>query len=192
MRRIWFLVIALAVCTAVVLAFTWQNIPYLNTWLVNKGVISMVSGVISSLTDVLNGKMPLTQVIPILTGAGTVAFAIIRQVIENGRRTRAEAQIKLTDMQSTVGSVKAMAKDTIDAVTGEKQKIEEAKASLEGELAAAKTVIDGKDEKIIEVQDALTKAQAEIIAKEQEILETTKKMDEYRIALKEKEKPTLN
>ena len=196
MTKTWLIVILLVLATAIVLAFTWQNIPYLNTALIDSGIITAISGVTTGITDIVKGKMPISTVIPLLGTAGTISIAAIKKAMNYVKKNRAETQISLNDAQSTVGSVKAMAKDAIDSVTGVKDKLQTEfntlKTTSETEITGLKELVDVKDDKIMMVQDELSKTQADLIKQGTELKDTIKQMDEYRIALEQKSVPTSN
>lgn len=191
MRRIWIAVLALGLATAVVLAYTWRNIPVLNTWLTNSGVISTIQEGISGVTNGITNLSPQTFITAIITSVGSLSLIIRNQIAK-----RKEDQITLSNVrvmaQEKEGMLKATFEDAKELLTGNISELKEEYASLEGELSAAKTVIDGKDDKIIEVQGELSSVQQDLIETQGELKETIKQMDEYRIALKEKEKPTLH
>ena len=140
--------------------------------------------------------MSLTTVIPLLGTAGTISFAAIKQALNYAKRTKAETQIKLSDAQSTVGNVKAMAADLKDSLTGEKDKLQSEYDSLKNQAETTKTELEGvitvKDTKIIEVQDLLSKAQAELSAEKSKILALTIARDEYKNKATTLEKVTRN
>lgn len=191
MRKIWLAVAALGIITIVILTYTWQRIPYLNTWLINSGVIATIEGTTGDVSDAITNLSPSSLITALVGSVGSLSLIIRNQIAK-----RKEDQITLSNVrvmaQEKEGLLRSTYEDAKELLTGNISTLKEEYASLEGELSAAKTVIDGKDTKIIEVQDLLNKAQAELNAEKTKLLNVTKEMDEYRIALEQKSLPTLS
>jgi septal ring factor EnvC (AmiA/AmiB activator) len=189
MRRIWILVIVLGVATALFLGYLY--IPPVKAWLTNIGIVAWAQDTISGGSDAINSLNPSSLLSVLFTSVGGLGF-----IIRNQLAKRREDQITLSNVrvmaQEKEGMLRATFDDAKELLTGNISELKEEYATLEGEVTTLKETIGSKDDKIMAVQDELNRVQAELNSEKDKLLEVTKQMDEYRIALKEKEKPTLN
>ena len=118
MNKSWLIVIILAITAAVALAYTWQNIPYLNTAIQQSGLIEKIT----NLKDTVFGGIsenPMSIVGAVVALGGT-AIAFIKKNLSTIKQGRAVLQQTRTEAQQLIGDTRAQAEEQIKAITGEK------------------------------------------------------------------------
>lgn len=173
MRRIWLAVILLSVVTAVVLAYTWQNIPYVNTFLIDNGVITTVQGVTTGISDAVNNMDP-KSLLGIISGSIGSFFLIGRSLLTKIRESREATQELRVLAQQEKGSLLAGFNDAKETLTGEKEKLQKEYDSLQ-DVAAL------KDETITKLQQQINDVQTELTSAQTSLLKATTQRDEFKI-----------
>jgi len=180
MRRIWILAILVGLATAVFL--TYLYVPPVKEWLVNVGIAPTIQDGVSGIIGAVNNLSPSSLLTALVTSVGSLSL-IIRNQLAKAREKQVTLQNVRVAAQEKEGMLKATFEDAKELLTGNV-------SQLEGQLVEAKSVIDGKDKKIMEVQDELSKAQQTLAKMQTELKEAIIQRDEYQIKNKELERVT--
>lgn len=191
----WLIVIALAIVAAVVLAYTWQNIPLFNDFIRNQEIDVKIQQVKDTVMGTVNSLTP-TTLIPTLVGSvGTLGY-VIRNQLANAREKQITFNETMSQVQIEKGDMMAGFQDVKDTILGAKdslqQEFDTLKVESETQITDLKELVDTKDNKIIDVQDELTKAQQELIDTQYELKEALTHMAEFRTELATRTLPTTH
>ena len=161
MNKSWLIIIIiLAIATAVTLAFTWQNIPYLNdlVWDLNIGV--KIEALKTQITSFTSNPTAVFGSLGGITAIGTLIYKAMNGRIQ--KLIQDKSQI-IRDKDTQVGDLANVANEWKDKVTGlteDKEGLQEQVTDLEGKLreqaetyANIDNVLQAKDDAIKKLRD---------------------------------------
>lgn len=198
MNRSWLIVIALLAVTGVVLAFTWHNIPILNTAIVDSGIPVMVADFRTQITDVIGGNGLSFGAIG---GILSVSSLAIKSLRGKAQQLTLDKNRLITDNQATIGTLKAQFSEGIATLTGSKDQLKNQLVDFQEkyttDIASWEDKVKERDGEILTLSKSLTSVQStlgsanlKIQKLDQQLLTITKEKAELGIAIAEKTIPT--
>lgn len=178
MRKLHIILVILICLT--VFMFTWQYIPYVNTWIYTSGIDTSFNMGLDGVKDAVRSN-PLG----LLGALGTAlvgVFGAIRKGLSDVQKTKDSASVVITDLQAEFGTVKNQLTGKLDTVTTQFTELQTKYTTDTTKLQ------DEKDQ----VTKQLLTLQTNFNKQSQELKESLIEVGSLRNALNELKEPNLN